>query len=380
MQHNNLLSRRHFLRNSAGAAFATLGGSVAAQLIEFKPNVRSPDPAVQILDRSFAKYRIYGSTIEQIATGMLWAEGPVYIPQGNFLLFSDVPKNRIMKYDEADGRVSIFRNKSHYANGNTRDRQNRLVTCEQSETRCITRTEKNGDITTLAATFEGKRFNGPKDIVVKSDDSIWFTDPTFGLNGEWGGTKATPELATTNVFRIGADGKVTAVRTELVNPCGLAFSKDEQKLYVAEGQGTPNVAVGQRTPTRRIWSYDVAADRITLSNKFKLVDATDRGAIDGFRVDLDGNLWCGWGIDGELALTTTDVDGRKVYQLKEKSEQLDGVRVFNSSGDPLAHISLPERCTNLCFGGSAGNRLYMTCCHSVYALDVEAYSAIKQVV
>ena len=155
-----------------------------------------------ILDPSFAKYRIYSSTVEQVATGMRWAEGPVYFPDGGYLLVSDIPNNRIMKFSEKDGSFTVFRSPANYANGNTRDRQGRLVTCEHSVTRRITRTEKDGKITVLADNFEGKRLNAPNDIVVKSDDSIWFTDPLFGINGEWEGSRAKPEQATTNVYRI----------------------------------------------------------------------------------------------------------------------------------------------------------------------------------
>jgi gluconolactonase len=297
---------------------------------------------------------------------MRWCEGPVYFPEGGYLLFSDIPNNRIMKYSEKDNSVSVFRSNANYANGNTRDRQGRLVSCEHSLTRRITRTEKDGKITVLADSFEGKKLNAPNDIVVKSDDSIWFTDPLFGINGEWEGFKAKPEQATTNVYRIGADGKITAVLTDLVNPNGLAFSPDEKKLYVIEWKGTPN---------RSIWSYDVGADGVSLANKTKLIDAADQGALDGFRVDRDGNLWCGWGSNGALAAEPTDVGGRMVYPLKAKPEDLDGVRVFNPQGKALAHIRLPERCANLTFGGPKNNRLYMASCHSVYALYVEAHGA-----
>ena len=184
----------------------------------------------------------------------------------------------------------MFRANANYANGNTRDRQGRLVTCEHSVTRRITRTEKDGKITVLADKFEGKRLNAPNDIVVKSDDSIWFTDPLFGINGEWEGKTDKPEQATTNVYRIAKDGKLTAVLTDLVNPNGLAFSPDEKKLYVVEWKGTPN---------RSIWSYDVGDDG-SLSSKTKLIDAADQASLDGFRVDRDGNLWCGWGSNGAL--------------------------------------------------------------------------------
>ena len=271
-----------------------------------------------------------------------------------------------MKYSEKDGSLSVYRSPSNYANGNTRDAQGRLISCEHSVTRRITRTEKDGKITVLADSFEGKKLNAPNDIVVKSDDSIWFSDPLFGINGEWEGFRAKQEQANTNVFRISADGKLTAVITDLVNPNGLAFSPDEKKLYVIEWKGTPN---------RSIWSYDVGADGVSLSNKTKLIDATDQGALDGFRVDRDGNLWCGWGSNGALNAEPTDVGGRKVHQLKGKSEDLDGVMVFNPQGKAIGFIRLPERCANLTFGGPKNNRLYMASCHSVYAMYVESHGA-----
>ena len=367
MKARSTRSRRRFLKAAAGTGLAAVGGIAGGQAFDFKPNQRYPDPAVQILDPGFAKYRIYSSTLEQVASGMRWAEGPVYFPEGGYLLVSDIPNNRIMRFSEKDGSFSVFRSPANYANGNTRDRQGRLVTCEHSVTRRITRTEKDGKVVVLADAFEGKRLNAPNDIVVKSDDSIWFTDPLFGINGEWEGSRAKPEQATTNVYRIAPDGKIGAVLTDLVNPNGLAFSPDEKKLYVVEWKGTPN---------RSIWSYDVGADGIALSNKTKLIDAADQGALDGFRVDRDGNLWCGWGSNGALEAEPADVGGRKVFQLRGKSEDLDGVRVFNPQGKAIAHIRLPERCANLCFGGPKNNRLYMASCHSIYALYVEAHGAV----
>ena len=334
----------------------------------FQPSPRYPEPALLVLDPSFLKYRIYSSTVEQVATGMRWAEGPVYFPDdGGYVLVSDIPNNRIMKYSERDRSFTVFRSSANWANGNVRDRQGRLITCEHSVTRRLTRTEKDGKITVLADSFEGKRLNAPNDIAVKSDDSIWFTDPLFGINGEWEGSRAKPEQATTNVYRIAADGKISAVLTDLVNPNGLAFSPDEKKLYVVEWKGTPN---------RSIWAYDVAADGLSLSNKTKLIDAADQGALDGFRVDRDGNLWCGWGSNGALQAEASDVGARKVFQLRGRPEDLDGVMVFNPQGKALAHIRLPERCANLCFGGPKNNRLYMTSCHSLYALYVESHGAV----
>lgn len=359
-------SRRQWLAGSLAAAGSALAGPALGQAFPFKPNQRYPDPSVEILDPSFGKYRIYSSTIEQVASGMRWAEGPVYFPEGRYVLVSDIPNNRIMKYDEVKNSFTVFRENANFANGNARDRQGRLITCEHSVTRRVTRTEKNGKITVLADRFEGKRLNAPNDVVVKSDDTIWFTDPLFGINGEWEGSRAKSEQATTNVYRIGTDGKLSAVVTDLLNPNGLAFSPDEKKLYVVEWRGTPN---------RSIWSFDIDAQG-KASNKTKVVDAADNGALDGFRVDRDGNLWCGYGSNGALNGEATDAGGRKVFSLKGKPEDLDGVMVFSPAGKPLAFIRLPERCANLCFGGPKGNRLYMASSHSLYALYVEAHGAV----
>ena len=370
MQDHNK-TRRSFLHSAAGSGLAALSGVAGAQSFSFQPNQRYPDPSVQILDPSFAKYRIYSSTVEQLATGMRWAEGPVYFPEsvagaGGHVLISDIPNNRIMKYSEKDGAFSVFRQPANWANGNTRDRQGRLLSCEHSVTRRITRTELDGKLTVLADNFEGKRLNAPNDIVVKRDDSIWFTDPLFGINGEWEGFKAKSEQTSTNVYRLGTDGKLTAVITDIVNPNGIAFSPDESRLYVVEWKGTPN---------RSIWSFDVQANG-SVSNKTKLIDAADQGALDGFKVDRDGNLWCGWGSNGALQAEPTDVGGRKVYLPKGKPEDLDGLMVFNPQGRAIGFIRLPERCANLAFGGPKNNRLYMASCHSLYALYVEAHGAV----
>lgn len=358
-------TRRGFMQSVVGAGVTVLGGNALAQAVAFTPNTRYPDAAVQILDPSFAKYRLYSSTLEQVATGFRWTEGPAYFGEGGYLLFSDIPNNRIMKFEEKTGKTSVFRENANYANGNARDRQGRLVTCEHSVTRRITRTEKNGNITVLADQYNGKRLNAPNDIVVKSDDTIWFTDPLFGINGEWEGFKAKPEQEATHVFRIDKDGKLTAVISDLVNPNGLAFSPDEKKLYVVEWKGTPN---------RSIWSYDVNPDN-TLSNKTKLIDGGN-ASLDGFKVDRDGNLWVGWGSNGALQSEPTNVGGRMVYELKGKPEEFDGVMVFNPQGKAIGFIKLPERCENLTFGGPKNNRLYMTSCHSVYALYVESHGAV----
>ncbi len=339
-------SRRRWL---AGAAASTLSGLAAAQSFDFKPNQRYPDASVQILDPSFTKHRIYMSTVEQLGSGMRWAEGPVYFADGRYLLLSDSPNNRIMRFDEATGTLSVFRQPAGHANGLARDRQGRLLVCEHQGRR-VTRTEYNGSTTVLADRFDGKRLNSPNDIVCKSDGSIWFSDPPFGISGNYEGDKATAELPH-SVYRIAPDGKLGLVTAELNGPNGLAFSPDEKKIYIVEGRAQPH---------RVVWSYDVAGDG-KLSGKTKLIDAGGPGSLDGFKVDDEGNLWCGWGSNGSAGA---------------KPEDLDGVMVFNPQGKPIGHIRLPERCANLTFGGPKNNRLYMASSHSLYALYVEARGAV----
>jgi gluconolactonase len=304
---------------------------------------RYPDPAIQALDPSFAKYHLALAAVERIATGCRWAEGPVWFGDGRYLLWSDIPNNRILKWDEETGAVSPFRNPSNYANGNTRDRQGRLITCEHGGRR-VTRTEYDGSITVLIERFEGKRLNSPNDVVVKSDGSIWFTDPPFGIAGYYQGERAEQELPE-RLYRLDpVTGTAAVVADDISGPNGLAFSPDEKKLYVIESRARP----------RRIRVFDVAGDGTRLGASSVLVDAGP-GTPDGFRIDVDGNLWCGWGMG---------------------SAELDGVRIFAPSGDPIGHISLPERCANLCFGGRHRNRLFMASCTSIYSLYVNTQGAI----
>lgn len=342
-------SRRTFLRAAAGTGVAAVAGPALAQAVDFKPNARYPDVSVQVLDPSFAKYRIYSSSVEQVGTGMRWAEGPVWFGDGRYVLVSDIPNNRIMRYDEASGAWGVFRQPSNFANGMARDRQGRLLACEHLGRR-VTRTEHDGSITVLADRYKGKRLNSPNDIVCRSDGSIWFTDPPFGIAGHWEGDKAAPELPHA-VYRIAPDGQLQQVLSDLAGPNGLAFSPDEKKLFVVEARAQPN---------RVIWGYDVASDG-SLSNKTKAVDANGPGALDGFKIDTDGNFWCGWGSNGSAGV---------------KSEDFDGVMVFNPKGVPIGFIRLPERCANLVFGGPKKNRLFMASSHSLYALHVEVQGAV----
>lgn len=303
----------------------------------WEPSQRYPDPAVESFDPSFAACRLFSASVERLATGMRWAEGPVWFGDGRFLLWSDIPNDRIMRWDEADGHVSTFRQPSGHANGNTRDRQGRLVTCEHGGRRVI-RTEYDGTITVLMERWQGKRLNSPNDVVVTSDGSIWFTDPPFGLLTHYEGRVAEQELGA-NVYRIdGATGAASLVADDILGPNGLAFSPDESILYIVESRGVPN---------RKIRAFDVI-DGQRLAHGRVLIDAGP-GTPDGFRVDIGGNLWCGWGMG---------------------TPELDGVMVFNPEGAPIGRIALPERCANLAFGGLRRNRLFMAASHSIYALYV----------
>ncbi len=302
---------------------------------------RYPDPAIRSLDPAFDKYRIVLSTVERLFTGCRWAEGPVWFGDGRYLLWSDIPNNRILRWDEATGAVSIFRAPSDFANGNTRDRQGRLVTCEHGARR-VTRTEYDGTITVIADSFEGKRLNSPNDVVVASDGAVWFTDPSFGILGHYEGHKADPELPT-NVYRVDRDGKMTMVADGINQPNGLAFSPDERVLYIVESRATP----------RRILAYDVARNGTRLAKQRVFIQCEDGETPDGFRVDTDGNLWCGWGM----------------------GEGMDGVKVFDPTGKPIGFIELPERAANLTFGGLKRNRLFMAGSQSLYAVYVNTQGA-----
>jgi gluconolactonase len=284
----------------------------ASQSPGWRPATYYPDPAIHALDPRFEKYWLKLSAVERLTTGLRWAEGPVWFGDGRYLLCSDIPNNRIIKWEEETGAVSHYRKPSNFANGHTRDRQGRLIGCEHGGRRVV-RTEYDGTITVLMDSFEGKRLNSPNDVVVKSDGSIWFTDPIFGLLGNYEGYKAEPEIDM-NVYRIdGKTGKATIVCTGVLGPNGLCFSPDEKILYVIESRGVPT-----RTP-------------------------------DGMRCDIDGNLWCGWGMG---------------------DPELDGVVVFAPDGVMIGRIALPERCANLCFGGVMRNRLFMAASQSIYALYV----------
>jgi len=297
---------------------------------------RYPDPAIETIDKSFARYAIFNSAVERLWTGARWCEGPVWFGDARALIWSDIPNDRMLRWDETTGAVSVFRQPSNHANGNTRDRQGRLVTCEHGGRR-VTRTEYDGAITVVMDSWQGRRLNSPNDVVTTRDGAIWFTDPTFGIRGFYEGEKAEPEIGT-NVYRVDAQtGAATIVADDIDQPNGICFSPDEKRCYIVESGARP----------RRIRVYDVV-DGTKLANGRVFFAGDGEQAPDGFRCDVDGNLWAGWGT----------------------GEGHDGVSVFASSGDLIGRIHLPERCANLCFGGRHRNRLFMAASKSLYALYV----------
>jgi gluconolactonase len=333
-------SRRTFLTTATAAAVMASSPRVFA---EWEPSQRYPDPAVKLIDPSFGRYRLNLARVERLGTGFRWCEGPVWFGDGRYLLWSDIPNNRIMRWDEETGAVSVYRKPSNFSNGNTRDRQGRLVTCEHG-TRRVTRTEYDGSVTVIADKFEGKPLNSPNDVVCKSDGSIWFSDPPFGILGLYEGYVAKVELPT-NVYRVdGKTGNITVAAGDVNRPNGLCFSPDESKLYIIEGGVTPRI----------IHAYDMVDGGTRLANKRKLIDAGP-GTPDGMRCDVDGNIWCGWGMG---------------------QEGLDGVWVFNPDGKHIGRIDLPARCANLCFGGVQRNRLLMCGSTAMYSLYVNTQGAV----
>ncbi|MGS4991756.1 SMP-30/gluconolactonase/LRE family protein [Roseibium sp. RP-7] len=295
----------------------------------------------QIDDPRFRNLIQKNARLRPLATGFEWTEGPVWFADHQHLFFSDIPANRMMRLT-LDGQVSTYRQPSDYSNGNTRDRQGRLVSCQHG-TRSVTRTELDGTRTVIADSYQGKRLNSPNDVIVQSTGAIWFSDPTYGILSDYEGYTAEPEQAARNVFRVDpATGDVEAMITDFTQPNGLAFSADESVLYVAESgsshdAGVPSVIRSFKLDdTGRILSDDVFA-------------TIDRGLPDGMRVDMAGNLW---------------------------SSASDGIHCFHPDGTRLGKILVPEVVSNLCFGGVRGNRLLITATTSVYEIAVNARSAI----
>jgi len=288
----------------------------------------------EFVDKKFKSYAIPVTWVEKLHEGTRWAEGPVYFGDMRCLVWSDIPNSRMLRWDEETGHVSLFRADSNHSNGNTRDRQGRLVTCEHGARR-VTRTEWDGRITVLVDRFREKRLNSPNDVVVKSDDTVWFTDPPYGILSDYEGHQAESEIGSCNVYRFDPrDGGLNVVADDFVKPNGLAFSADEKTLYVADS----GFSHDEHAP-HHIRSFNVEnGGRLTEGKVF--VDITP-GIPDGIRVDVDGNLWVAAG---------------------------DGVHCYSDSGALLGKIYIPEAVANLTFGGPRRNRLFITATTSLYSV------------
>lgn len=307
------------------------------------PGTRYPDPRIEPLDRRFT-YRQGNAAIERIATGFRWAEGPVYFRDVGCLIWSDIPNNRMMRWLEEDGHVSVFRSPSNYSNGNTRDREGRLITCEH-DSRRVTRTEHDGRITVLLDKVEGKPLNAPNDVVVASDGAVWFTDPGYGIDGPYEGHAAEAELGR-NVYRLDPQtGSAHIVADDFVRPNGLCFSPDERLLYIVDS------GISHGGPAH-IRVFDVTSGRLERGRVF--AEDFAPGMTDGVRTDSAGNVWAsmGWTDPAE-----------------------DGARCYAPNGDLIGKIHLPEGCANLCFGGRKRDRLFMCASTSVYALYLNVEGA-----
>ncbi len=293
-------------------------------------------------DPRFRELTIPICAVERLFDGCRWAEGPVWFADAGCLVWSDIPNNRLLRW-LPDRGVGVFRADSNHANGNTRDRAGRLVTCEHGARR-VTRTEPDGQVTVIADTFEGRRLNSPNDVVVASDGGIWFTDPTYGIMSDYEGWKAEPELDGCFVFRADPrSGKLAIVADDFVKPNGLAFSPDETVLYIADS-GFSHDPAGPH----HIRAFDVV-DGTRLANGRVFAEISP-GVPDGMRVDTDGNVW---------------------------TSALDGVHCYAPDGTRLGRIRIPEMVANLTFGGPKRNRLFITATSSLYAVFVAATGALR---
>jgi gluconolactonase len=292
-------------------------------------------PTFEILDDRFASCVKTSARLDKLYEGCRWAEGPAYFAAGRYLVWSDIPNDRQLRWDEATGKVGVFREPAGFSNGNTLDRQGRLVSCEHGNRR-VTRTEHDGSITVLADTFEGKRFNSPNDVVVRSDDSVWFTDPAYGIDSDYEGHRSESEIGACHVYRWDpATGDVRIVADDFVRPNGLAFSLDERRLYISD-TGASHTPDGPR----HMRVFDVSSDGTSLSGGEVFAVCTN-GMFDGFRLDHAGRIW---------------------------TSAADGVHCYDPDGTLIGKVLVPETVANVEFGGLRRNRLFICGTTSLYAV------------
>jgi gluconolactonase len=294
-----------------------------------------------VVDARFRKLALPYIHVEKLYTGCRWAEGPAWFAAGRYLVWSDIPNDRMLRWDETDGSVSVFRQPSMNSNGHTVDGQGRLVSCEH-RSRSVTRTEHDGSRTVLAAHVEGKRFNSPNDVVVKSDGSVWFTDPSYGIDSDYEGDAAVSEIGTQRVYRVDPDsGKVSVVASDFVQPNGLAFSPDESLLYIVDTGVTHQV-----DGPHHVRCFRVGANGALSGGEVFAICPV--GVYDGLRVDVHGNLWLSAG---------------------------DGVHCHAPDGALLGKVLIPESVANLCFGGAKRNRMFICGTTSLYAVYLNTRGA-----
>lgn len=332
-------TRRSILAAAVGGAALVPAAAQTARDWSGQQPVRYPDPDVVVLDKRW-NGKIGNAPIQKLYTGTLWAEGPAWSAQGRYLLWSDIPNNRQMRWLEEDGHVSVFREPSGYSNGNTFDFEGRQLSCQHGHRRVV-RYEHTGSVTVIADKWQGKPLNSPNDIVVDPSGAIWFTDPSYGIRGNYEGFQATPELKEV-VYRVDPKtGKMEIATDELGTPNGLCFSPDYKRLYISDTSEAQDIKV-----------CDVVDGR-TLRNvrRFTAMEMPGKssGLADGIRADVDGNIWAGAGWAGP---------------------GYDGVHIFAPAGERIGMILLPEICANLCFGGTKRNRLFMASSQSLYAVYV----------
>jgi gluconolactonase len=298
----------------------------------------------EVLDKRFEKLVFGNVHLDLLYTGTRWAEGPAYFPAGKYLIWSDIPNDRLMRFDETDGSVSVFMQPCHNHNGHTVDREGRMISCEHRG-RCVSRIEPDGSRTVLASHYKGKRLHSPNDVVVKSDGTVWFTDPSYGIDSEYEGDASSHEIEGCHVYRLDpATGDLAQVTKDFEKPNGLAFSPDEKKLYIVD-TGATHVENGPR----HIRVFDVGSDGATLSGGEVFATCTV-GLFDGLRVDIHGNVWSSAG---------------------------DGVHCFAPDGTLIGKIRTPEVVANVCFGGPKRNRLYICATRSLFAVYLNTQGALR---